>query len=112
MIRVKKGVVFKAFRPEILELIVAITEISIRGGFDIWITSANDSKHRPNSYHFEDLAIDLRIRNLSEEELKKLIECLHDLGRYIPQNHEYYDVVLEKDHIHIEFDMRRFEGEG
>jgi hypothetical protein len=107
MVKVKKGVVFKAFRFEMIELIDFLRRLSIEIGKDLWITSANDSKHRKNSYHYEDLALDIRTRNLTKEETETVVRALkYSLGMI------YYDTVLEKDHIHIEFDQRRFEEGG
>lgn len=126
MIRVKKGVVFKAFRHEIMIVIQLLHYVSLFYKTDIWITSANDSKHRENSYHYDDLAIDIRTRNLSPGAIKHITERMF-VGKFMQDianvtfrypywlEHEakkrFYDVVLEKDHIHIEFDMRRYEKE-
>jgi len=107
MIRVKKGVVFKAFRFEMIELIDFLRRLSIKIKKDLWITSANDSDHRANSYHYVDLALDIRTRNLDKDDIVIVMKALKD-----SLSNLCYDTVLEKDHIHIEFDMRRFEGEG
>lgn len=62
------------------------------------ITSGNDSKHKANSLHYKNLAIDLRVWGLSDSErelvTKSLSECLG----------KDFDVIDEKDHIHIEYD--------
>jgi len=67
----------------------------------VWITSANDSRHGDESLHYKDRAFDIRIYNITgkvhyEAKLWALRLALV-LG-------EAYDVVKEKDHIHIEFD--------
>lgn len=67
------------------------------------ITSAFDSKHGSNTLHQRDglcRALDLRTNNLTPELITVIYEALKvSLG---PQ----FDVVLEKDHIHMEFDPK------
>jgi hypothetical protein len=69
-------------------------------GTELVITSCNDGKHMPNSRHYKGLAFDARSRDLApafqvhaRDEMKK---------RLGPD----YDVVLEKDHFHIEHDPK------
>jgi hypothetical protein len=134
MIRVKKGVVFKAFRPEMITLIDWLDLASYRIKTDIWITSGNDSKHRKDSYHYKDLAIDLRRWNLqvncgngcdismtkppndmpqcNECPIFEVIVAMTGTRRQFElKNYQYYDFVLEKTHFHCEFDQRRYEKE-
>ncbi|MGH2427462.1 MAG: hypothetical protein ACRDGV_01055 [Candidatus Limnocylindria bacterium] len=69
------------------------------------ITSGNDSKHGTNSLHYDNDAIDLRGKNVSDEKQDQLADDLQDaLG-------DDYDVISEKypnnpnnDHIHVEYD--------
>ena len=67
----------------------------------VWITSANDSNHMTGSLHYENRAFDIRIRNIigqvsSEARLwaERIQVALGD----------DYDVLLESDHIHVEYD--------
>lgn len=70
------------------------------GQYDCVITSANDSKHGPNSLHYKGQALDLRTRHLNGQGLQSVYHKLKEsLG-------EQFDVVLEADHIHIEFDVK------
>ena len=69
------------------------------GQYDCVITSANDSKHGPNSLHYKGQALDLRTRHLNGQGLQSVYHKLKEsLG-------DQFDVVLEADHIHIEFDV-------
>jgi len=53
-----------------------------------------------NSLHYKGLAIDLRTRDLKSGVAEKLIRLLKEkLGRS-------YDIVLEPDHIHLEYDPK------
>ena len=49
---------------------------------DIWITSANDSKHRKGSKHYEDNALDIRTRNLSLDNFKLITSELFKDGYF------------------------------
>lgn len=66
-------------------------------GVEAIITSAKDGKHSEHSLHYQGLALDLRTWNLGGREMHVLGELKRALG---PE----YDVVLEKDHIHLEYD--------
>lgn len=65
----------------------------------LWITSIADGKHKIDSKHYDkpySNAIDYRIWNV----LNSLVrEIKKELG---PD----YDVVLEKDHLHVEYDPK------
>jgi len=64
------------------------------------ITSGNDGRHKDGSFHYKDQAIDLRVWGFSEETIGHVRDALADyLGRD-------YDVINERNHIHIEFDPK------
>jgi hypothetical protein len=66
-----------------------------RGAF---ITSARDSVHNVGSLHPKGLAVDLRTKDLSPTQKGVLAAGLQkELGKD-------FDVVLEVDHIHVEYD--------
>jgi len=95
MIRYKPGVKVAGIRPEILAAYPVIE--AAYGSKTAVITSACDGKHSRGSFHYLGLAIDLRTRHLeeggAEQIVKLMVEWLTD----------EYDVVLESDHIHLEF---------
>ena len=75
-------------------------------GFTVVITSGNDGTHMEGSLHFKNLALDFRTGHnwepplMSEEEAHEILEELKarlGIG---------FDVVLEKDHIHGEYDPK------
>lgn len=74
-------------------------------GYECIITSANDSKHGPNSLHYKGKALDLRTKHIQMMDKTKLIQGLKaSLG---PQ----FDVVFEaegsaNEHCHVEFDPK------
>lgn len=66
----------------------------------ITITSLLDGRHSIKSKHYTGNAFDIRISKYTPFELKALVKALKiALGTN-------YDVILEKDHIHIEYDPK------
>ena len=63
---------------------------------ELVITSGKDGTHGNNSLHYEGKAVDLRTWNVLDALVKQLKAHLG------PD----YDVVLEKDHIHVELDPK------
>ena len=70
-------------------------------GFEFVITSARDGIHSAGSLHYYGLAVDIRASEAwgyKYDEILALVDQLEDhLG-------DEYDVVLESDHIHVEYD--------
>ena len=64
------------------------------------ITSGNDGIHMKNSRHYKNEAIDIRTRDMSEQ---NKINTKIWLKVWLGKN---YDVILESDHIHIEYDSK------
>lgn len=67
----------------------------------VWVTSANDSKHKDDSLHYQNLAFDIRIYNITGQVQFEAELWAERLALALG---EAYDVVKEKDHIHVEFD--------
>ena len=62
------------------------------------VTSARDGKHMKGSKHYTGEAIDIRTRDMVDE-----IGTAQVIKRYLGKD---YDVIFEKDHIHIEYDPK------
>jgi len=94
--QVKEGVNFDGIQPVMLRAMAEIDPI-MRPTGEFCVTSALDGKHGPNSFHYVGCAFDLRTRHLgSKEKVEELARKIRGvLG-------DHYDVVVEKDHIHIE----------
>lgn len=95
-------------------LVLAVPEIMDAFWFcgdqvEVTITSGNDGTHMKNSYHYEDLACDLRRWHLKPGQCEKIKEYLDYRLRQLPQGY-CYQTVIEADHIHLEFDPE-VEGE-
>jgi hypothetical protein len=95
----KLGVDISRLNPEIRGALSTIELASHHYTFEPVITSTYEGNHMPSSYHYGNDAIDLR---LPSRGIKALIGRLKDA---LPQ---YFDVVLETSHIHIEFDRNKY----
>lgn len=74
------------------------TELSYAGDDPYVITSINDGRHMPKSKHYEGHAFDVRIWWLTDQ-----LRCTGAIAEKLGPD---FDVVLEKDHIHIEYDPK------
>ena len=82
---------------------IALHIYSEKVGLPCVITSGSDGKHGPNSLHYCGKALDLRTNSLRPEQVHPVFLALKEaLG-------EQFDVVLEADHIHCEFDPKEAE---
>jgi len=104
---VKRSVRFKTINPAVLFILKELLHMAIMRDISIVITSANDGKHRKDSLHYKDRAIDIRavdkykrIGSMDEEEALAVRALLQN---YLGSS---YDVVYEYDHIHIEYDPK------
>lgn len=91
---IQDGVVIAGIRPEIVLALVVAWVIFSTFGERLVITSVVDGEHMRASLHYVGAAADIA---LPVEHLRDIMDALYDaLGLN-------YDVVLEHDHIHIEF---------
>jgi len=67
----------------------------------VWITSANDGTHMKGSLHYKNRAFDVRILNLTNADTAT--SWVEDMKLVLGIE---YDVVLEHNHIHVEFDPK------
>ena len=111
MPKVKVGVTFSSITPQALRVFAAADQIwtHLTGEVAV-ITSAEDGRHSPTSLHYQSAAWDLRIwpflaldsaeNGLSSSSTREAASLLRVfLG---PD----FDVVVEKTHIHVEFDPK------
>ncbi len=96
MMIIKKGVRVYGLRPEILLAVIAWTEICRVHGVDCVITCVIDGKHSTGSFHYNGLGIDFRTADLHGN----LVQAVDTLKTNLGAD---YDVVLEGDHVHVEF---------
>jgi len=98
--RFKAGVKIEGAKPElILGLMVADRVYSIHGQ-ELVITSCIEGVHKKGSLHYKGYAADLRTRYFTEATLQSVV---FDLRTYLTDE---FDIVLEFNHIHLEFDPK------
>ena len=95
--KIKHGVRIFGLRPEmLLALTVADTIWD-----DLTITSVIDGSHSRGSLHYVGCAADLRTRDLTLDTIRANVNALKSaLG---PD----FDVVIEKSHVHVEFQPKQ-----
>lgn len=97
----KPGVNPLGVKPETVLAVIVANEVYALHGHNLVITSIADGKHGAGSYHGLGWAIDTRTSYFEEGEANIVAEEIAErLG-------DFYDVIVEIDHIHIEFDAKR-----
>ena len=94
----------RGIQPELLLAISLVLEVYRRASLDFVITSLNDSKHSWTSLHYAGAAVDFRTHDslgsqLSQAKRDLLVEEIKRALGFSPD----YDVIGEKDHIHLEY---------
>jgi hypothetical protein len=94
----KAGVRVLGIRPEVvLALMIARDVYESFGAHDSFvITSAVEGQHKRASKHYSGAAVDLRRPNAADI-------IVADLQRRLGND---YDVILEADHVHLEYDPK------
>jgi len=101
MLLLKPGVRVAGLRSEILLAVVAAERVCAEMGVDCVVTACVDGVHQAGSLHYCGLAVDLRSRDFRPGDLDKAIARIRQcLGAD-------YDVVLENEHVHVEFDQKQ-----
>ena len=99
MYRFKRGIKIKGVQPEMVAAWPTVAMVYAEFGAECVITSVCDGEHK-TIVHSLGFATDFRIRNVRigwhEKLRQRIADCLGD----------EFDVVLEKTHIHCEFDPR------
>lgn len=107
MVRFKDGVDVSGLRLEISRAISIINGVFKTFGEQFTITAAFKMRHN-FSYHNFGSAIDIRLPDWGKDKNPKLVAAIGaDIKKALRNVSPFYDVVIEKDHYHIEFDLRR-----
>ena len=69
----------------------------------LWVTSANDGKHKEGSKHYTNEAFDIRIRNIRGPLVSQARGWRDRMRSALGKD---YDVILEHDHLHAELDPK------
>lgn len=101
----KSGVSLKGLEPQMLIALRVVEEEFSKYGLDTVVTSANDSVHSPNSYHYLGRAFDFRTKHaqgIASGIISNIRKVLGPLG---------FDIIWEdqggvNEHLHCEWDRR------
>lgn len=102
MLKIKSGPAgcrIAGVRPEVLVAVLIADEIYAKHGLDLVWSSCGEGAHKAGSLHYAFLAGDFRLppESLRDPIRVELKEALGD----------DYDVVVEENHYHIEFQPKR-----
>jgi len=86
-----------ALEPAVLLALFIADQIWNELGQELVVTSLNDSTHSETSLHYIGNAADLRTRYFTDEIKEKAAAMLKE------KLNKHYDVVVEKTHIHLEY---------
>ncbi len=99
--KIKKSAFPGGIKPELLLGLSVANDVYSKFGYELVVTSLNDSKHSRTSLHYVGQAADLRTRHMPLEVAKDIVE---ELKNSLPDE---YDIILESDHIHVEWQPKR-----
>ena len=96
---IKDGVSLEGVQWQMFHAAIVAEQIYKKFGAECVITAGTDGKHMEGSLHYKGCALDLRTFNVAGKELQVKVALQQALGKD-------YDVVLEKDHVHVEYDPK------
>lgn len=91
------GASARSWTVQILFGICVASEVYQKHGFEMEITSGDEGEHSFGSLHFSGNAADFRIKNIPTE---VVLDIVDDIKERLGVD---YDVVLEGNHIHLEY---------
>jgi len=102
-VKLKKGVTLNGVQPEIVLAILLVRDVLEGMKYDLTVTSLTDGLdwRKSSSLHLAGLAFDVRIWDFTEPE-----ELQHVAATFRSALGDEFDVVVESDHIHVEFDPK------
>ena len=92
--RIKEGVRVHGLRGEMVIALVIADQLYWEKDEELVVTSAMEGEHMRGSLHYVGLAADLRLPETNSHSLR---------GELAARLGSDYDVVLEPEHIHVEF---------
>lgn len=101
MLRFQPGVEIAYWNPRLNDIFTYASAWGALRGLRVDVNSIDDKTHGAGTLHGWSLAVDLDTEGDRHDDLGRLFGFL---ARYLPDE---YDVVLEKDHVHVECDLGR-----
>lgn len=96
----KQGVKISNLQPQLIIAIIVSNGVYYAHGKELVITSVDDSKHGTNTLHGKGFAFDLRTNYFLNGEAQRVA---NEIRAKLTND---FDVVLERDHIHIEYEPK------
>lgn len=102
--KIKEGVVLAGLSVKMRPVFLKAERLWKDYGQELVITEGTGGLHSVGSLHYYGYAVDLRNRNFTEKDKKKIVvELKTQLGTG-------YDVILHRTHIHVEYDNAKLIG--
>lgn len=105
--RFKDSTIILSMTPAIVAILQAAEAAYAAIRVPCWVTSGNDGRHMNGSFHYRDRAVDFRTGHHWQNPLLTQAEAEEVAAAMRQRLGQDYDVVLESDHLHVEFDVRR-----
>lgn len=108
-VALKSGVDARKLTPEALLGLWICSQVFGQHGIPFVVTSISDGKHGERSLHYVGNAFDVRLASRYTQSASSDEELLGDMrlalgGENTSNARGQYDVILEGDHFHVEFD--------
>ena len=101
---IKEGVTIRRLKATLIVAANICKNAYYEHGYDFTITSTDEGVHKKGSLHYFGLAFDCRTHHLSKMALENITKTIiHRLNLV----DERFQLVVEEDHLHIEYDRRR-----
>lgn len=98
MLSIKEGVCLLGLNPIMAIAITVLNDVYRFYGCNCTITSGTDGKHMAHSLHYKGFSLDIRTAGIAQATMDEIIaKSKENLG-------PAFQVVLERDHLHVEFD--------
>lgn len=101
---IKSGVRVLGLQIEIALAATILQSLFTKIGYEFIITSAIEGTHKRASLHYSGNAIDIRSSVVPEEEKIHLLQMMKTVLGYPDSD---YDVILEADHYHVEYQPKK-----
>jgi len=109
--RLKEGVKLNGIRPELQIGLMVCDSVYRQRGLELVITSCADGSHKAESLHYKGLAADLRLPSRSGEGVPFAADAKAEDAATVAAIRDGvgpdFDVVLERDHIHLEWNQEQ-----
>ena len=105
----KPGVRLVNINPHVAIIIAVVGSVYQKGGYDCVVTSVTDGKHKGDSLHYDGMAVDFRLNDLSgvppasRPVIARIAKAA--LGENFDVLHEYPGTPNE--HLHAEYDPKK-----